>query len=111
MFCEPQIMAIEANAAEIYFKTLQFVIPEKYGYMGKRTRRPPEDPFNATISFINNRIREIALQVVIMAGLHPYFGFLHADKSGRFSMALDLAEEFTVLVGHIIAIKCFIHAF
>jgi len=103
-----QIMAIEANAAEIYFKTLQYVIPEKYCYMGKRTRRPPEDPFNAAISFVNNRIREIALQAVIAAGLHPYFGFLHADKPGRFSMALDLAEEFIVPVGHTVAIKLFV---
>jgi len=102
------LMSIEAKAADKYFQALQLVIPEKYGFKGKRTRRPPKDPFNATISFINNRIREIALQAVITAGLHPYFGFLHADKPGRFSMALDLAEEFIVPVGHIVAIKLFV---
>lgn len=101
------IMSLEANAAEKYFKALKLVIPEKYGYKGIRTRRPPKDPFNAAISFANNRVRELTLQAVIAAGLHPYFGFLHADKPGRFSLALDLAEEFIVPIAHAVVIKLF----
>ncbi len=102
-----KIMNIEANAAEIYFKALREVIPEKYNYRGERTRKPPRDPFNSAISYSHGRVREIVLQAVISAGLHPYFGFLHADRPGRMSMVLDLAEEFLVPIAHASVIKLF----
>lgn len=102
-----KIMNIEANAAETYFRTLSHIIPEPYGYKGKRTRKPPEDPFNAAISYAHSRVRQIVLQAIISAGLHPYFGYLHADVPGRISLVLDLAEEFLVPIAHATVIKLF----
>ncbi len=33
-------------------------------------------------------------QAVLLAGLDPYAGFLHADRPGKPSLVLDLIEEF-----------------
>lgn len=33
-------------------------------------------------------------QAVILAGLDPYAGFTHADRSGKYSLVLDMVEEF-----------------
>ncbi len=102
-----QLMGIEGRAAQAYFEALDLVIPGEYGFSGQRIRRPPGDPFNAAISFANSRVYGEALKCVIFAGLDPYSGFLHADRPGRASMALDLAEEFIVPASHEAVIPLF----
>jgi len=92
------IMYFEGRAAEKYYVALNEVIPREYGYEGKRIRRPPGDPFNAAVSYGNSRVRNVVFKSVVLAGLDPFSGFLHADRPGRASMVLDLAEEFLVAV-------------
>lgn len=94
------IMGVEGRAAEEYFRSLGLVVPPEYGYRGVRTRRPPRDPFNAAISFANSFVYSEAFRAAVMAGLDPFSGYLHADRSGRTSVSLDLAEEFMVYASH-----------
>lgn len=89
------IRGIEGEAASRYFGVFQHLISEKSGFIfNGRNRRPPRDEVNALLSFLYSVVgKEIsgALQGV---GLDPQAGFLHADRSGRDSLAQDILEEF-----------------
>jgi len=100
-----KIMSIEAHAAEVYFNALSYVIPSFYNFKGIRTKRPPKDPINATISYANNMVRNEVYRAVLIAGLDPFLGYLHTLQSGRPALVLDLAEEFIVPIAHLLTIK------
>lgn len=57
-------------------------------------RRPPTDPVNALLSFAYTLITHECSSALQGVGLDPYVGFLHKDRPGRMSLALDLLEEF-----------------
>ena len=59
-----------------------------------RTRRPPLDRCNALLSFVYALLLSDCMAALVAAGLDPNVGFLHADRPGRPSLALDLMEEF-----------------
>jgi CRISPR-associated protein Cas1 len=88
------IRGIEGEAAWRYFSVFNDLIIHKEFIFDGRTRRPPQDPVNAMLSYLYAILgRDIsgALQSV---GLDPQVGFLHADRPGRDSLALDILEEF-----------------
>lgn len=58
-----------------------------------RNRRPPRDPVNATLSFLYALATLDARAACETHGLDPQMGFLHRDRPGRMSLALDLMEE------------------
>jgi CRISPR-associated protein Cas1 len=66
--------------------------------MNGRSRRPPLDPVNAMLSFAYALMTHDCVAALTAAGLDPDVGFLHADRPGRPSLALDLVEEFRTLV-------------
>jgi CRISPR-associated protein Cas1 len=59
----------------------------------KRTRRPPTDPVNALLSFHYTLLAHDVASALQGVGLDPQVGFLHRDRPGRPSLALDLMEE------------------
>ena len=61
---------------------------------GGRVRRPPTDPVNALLSYVYTLITHECSSALQGVGLDPYVGFLHQDRPGRVSLALDLLEEF-----------------
>ncbi len=58
-----------------------------------RNRRPPTDPVNAMISFAYSMLSYDCSSALESVGLDAYVGFLHRDRPGRSSLALDLMEE------------------
>ncbi|RLI72077.1 MAG: CRISPR-associated endonuclease Cas1 [Candidatus Gerdarchaeota archaeon] len=88
-----QIFAIEGNATETYFSALKLLIDEKFQFKG-RNRRPPKDPINSLLSYGYAILTLKVLAGVIIAGMEPFAGFLHTDRSGKPSFVLDLMEEF-----------------
>ena len=58
-----------------------------------RSRRPPLDPVNALLSFSYSLLAHDCASALESVGLDSYVGFLHRDRPGRISLALDLAEE------------------
>ena len=66
--------------------------------MTGRSRRPPLDAINALLSFTYALMTHDCVAALTAAGLDPDVGFLHADRPGRPSLALDLVEEFRTLV-------------
>ena len=59
----------------------------------QRSRRPPLDAFNALLSFAYNLLAHDCASALESVGLDAYVGFLHRDRPGRESLALDLMEE------------------
>ncbi|MFQ5976960.1 MAG: CRISPR-associated endonuclease Cas1 [Candidatus Heimdallarchaeota archaeon] len=87
------LMGLEGSGTECYHQALVQLLPHEYDFT-KRTRRFPKDPLNSALSYAYVILNSRALLAVVAAGLDPYGGFLHADRSGRPSLAIDLAEEF-----------------
>ena len=58
-----------------------------------RSRRPPLDAFNAMLSFAYSLLAQDCAAALESVGLDAYVGFLHRDRPGRTSLALDLMEE------------------
>lgn len=91
-----EIRGIEGNAARVYFRVFGSMIRrnrETFRPQG-RTRRPPLDPCNALLSFAYALLLSDCSAGLTAAGLDPNVGFLHTDRPGRPSLALDLMEEF-----------------
>ncbi len=58
-----------------------------------RSRRPPRDAINALLSFLYTLLTHDCRSAAESVGLDPAVGFLHRDRPGRPSLALDLMEE------------------
>ena len=76
-----ELRGVEGLAAKDYFFT-------------GRSRRPPLDRLNALLSFCYSILTNDCIAALQGVGLDPYVGFMHTDRPGRASLALDLVEEF-----------------
>ncbi|MDI6776206.1 MAG: type I-C CRISPR-associated endonuclease Cas1c [Syntrophales bacterium] len=86
----------EGDAAHIYFNVFDHLIvaqKEAFSFQ-ERNRRPPLDNVNALLSFIYALLVHDVRSALETVGLDPAVGFLHRDRPGRPSLALDLMEEF-----------------
>jgi CRISPR-associated protein Cas1 len=89
-----EAMGIEGDAASTYFGVFNELLRGSGFDFGGRVRRPPTDPVNALLSFAYTLITHECSSALQGVGLDPYVGFLHQDRPGRVSLALDLLEEF-----------------
>lgn len=89
------IRGAEGEAARIYFGAMnELVLADRELFQMKtRNRRPPLDPLNALLSFYYTLLRNDVHSALETVGLDPAVGFLHRDRPGRASLALDLMEE------------------
>jgi CRISPR-associated protein Cas1 len=85
----------EGEAAYVYFGVFNDLIRAPEGEMAfrGRSRRPPLDPMNAVLSFLYTLLTHDCRSAAESVGLDPAVGFLHRDRPGRPSLALDLMEE------------------
>jgi CRISPR-associated protein Cas1 len=88
----------EGEAASRYFDVLDVVIGDRDMPFEKRTRRPPRNPVNAMLSFGYSLLGVDCQGAAHAAGLDAAVGFLHAERPGRPSLALDLMEELRPVV-------------
>ncbi len=90
-----ELRGIEGKAAEQYFSVLNDMIlnqKEEFAFT-RRNRRPPLDNINAVLSFAYTVLASDCANALSSVGLDPYVGFMHGDRPGRTSLALDLMEE------------------
>jgi CRISP-associated protein Cas1 len=90
-----ELMGFEGSAAKIYFGVFDQLIlqgRDDFPFNG-RSRRPPLDNVNALLSFLYTLLVNEVSSALETVGLDPYVGFLHRDRPGRPSLALDLMEE------------------
>lgn len=85
----------EGEAANFYFSVFDHLIrsPDAELRWAGRSRRPPLDPVNAVLSFLYTLLTHDCRAACESVGLDPAVGFLHRDRPGRPSLALDLMEE------------------
>jgi len=85
----------EGEAANNYFAVFGDLIraPDPDIRFNGRSRRPPLDPVNALLSFLYTLLTHDCRSAAESVGLDPAVGFLHRDRPGRPSLALDLMEE------------------
>ena len=89
------LRGIEGDAAAEYFGVFNELIlnsDEAFVFRG-RNRRPPLDCVNAMLSFAYALLARNCSAALESVGLDPYVGFVHTDRPGRESLALDLMEE------------------
>lgn len=91
---------IEDETARTYFESFKHLIlheSETFRFDG-RSRRPPLSAVNALLSFTYALVRHDCESALDAVGLDPSVGYLHVERPGRPSLALDLMEEFRALV-------------
>ena len=90
-----QLRGSEGEAANLYFSVFDHLIrsPDAALRWKGRSRRPPLDPMNALLSFLYTLLAHDCRSACESVGLDPAVGFLHRDRPGRPSLALDLMEE------------------
>ncbi|MDO4649019.1 MAG: type I-C CRISPR-associated endonuclease Cas1c [Eubacteriales bacterium] len=90
------LRGIEGEAASIYFSVFdQMILQQKGTFIFEvRSKRPPMDKVNALLSFSYSLCTSMCGSALESVGLDPYVGYLHTDRPGRRSLALDLVEEF-----------------
>lgn len=90
-----ELLAFEGSAAKVYFSVFdQLILQQKEDFrFEERNRRPPLDNMNSLLSFLYTLLVNECISALEGVGLDPYVGFLHQDRPGRPSLALDLMEE------------------
>lgn len=88
-----EVRGIEGDAARTYFGGLRLALSRVAIEFNSRTKRPPRDPVNAMLSFCYSLLVTEFIGACEAVGLDYQLGFLHRPRSGRPSLALDLAEE------------------
>lgn len=96
----------EGDAANAYFGSFNHLIrnDDAAFRFGGRTRRPPLDACNALLSFLYAMVGHDCRSALESVGLDPQVGFLHRDRPGRTSLALDLMEEFRPVLADRVAL-------
>lgn len=89
------LRGVEGNAAAEYFSVFdEMILQNKSDFrFNGRNRRPATDNVNALLSFAYSLLANECASALQGVGLDPYVGFLHTDRPGRKSLALDLEEE------------------
>ncbi len=93
--CLEQLRGYEGEAASQYFSVFDdLILQQKEAfYFRYRNKRPPLDNVNAMLSFVYTLLAHDVAAALETVGLDPYVGFLHRDRPGRISLALDMMEE------------------
>lgn len=92
------LRGLEGAGSAAYFGSFAQLIRVKEFRFETRNRRPPTDPVNALLSFGYSLLANDVQSAVNIVGFDPYLGYLHVERYGRPSLALDLMEEFRPIV-------------
>jgi CRISPR-associated protein Cas1 len=97
----------EGEAANVYFAVFDNLIRVTDPAMrfNGRSRRPPLDALNALLSFLYTLLTHDCRSAAESVGLDPAVGFLHRDRPGRPSLALDLMEELRPILADRLALS------
>jgi len=102
-----ELRGIEGDAARTYFGAFDALVTaqrEDFPFQ-ERSRRPPMDNLNALLSFLYTLLAHDCIGALESVGLDPQVGFLHRERPGRPSLALDLMEEFRPVLADRLALS------
>ncbi len=92
------IRGYEGTGSAGYFGCFNQLIRVDDFQFATRNRRPPTDPVNSLLSLGYSLLRHDIQGALNIVGFDPYLGYLHVERYGRPSLALDLMEEFRPLI-------------
>ena len=89
------VLSLIHISASVYFGVFnELILQQKKDFVfSGRNKRPPLDNVNAMLSFVYTLLTNMVASALETVGLDPYVGFMHTDRPGRVSLALDLIEE------------------
>ncbi|MCL6451018.1 MAG: CRISPR-associated endonuclease Cas1 [Acetobacteraceae bacterium] len=87
------LMALEAQAARVYWEQVRAILPAGLGFEA-RHHRGASDPVNSLLNYGYGILYSRTWGALLLAGLDPFAGYLHADRPGKPSLVLDFVEEF-----------------
>jgi CRISPR-associated protein Cas1 len=89
------LRGFEGKAQVFYFQGFnELILNQKKEFVfNGRNKRPPQDPVNSLLSFAYTLLSNDIASALETVGLDSYVGFMHQDRPGRISLALDLIEE------------------
>ncbi len=93
-YARGRIREVEAHAAREYWSGLAIVFPRDLGFDGRR--RDSADPVNVSLNYLYGVGYTSIWRELVLAGLDPYAGFIHVDRSGRPVLVYDFIEMFRV---------------
>lgn len=88
-----QIMFIEGQIWSRFYASFELFLDDSFS-LGKRVKRPPDNPMNAMISYGNSILYAKTISAIYQTHLNQSISFLHESSDGRFSLSLDLCEVF-----------------
>lgn len=102
-----RLRGYEGEAAKVYFSVFDHLITgQKDDFVfHERSRRPPLDRVNCLLSFLYTLVMHDVRSALEAVGLDPAVGYLHRDRPGRPSLALDLMEEFRPFIADRLALS------
>lgn len=93
-----ELMAIEGNIREYYYKSFDEILGNSDFEFDARSKRPPKNSLNVLISFGNSLMYTTVLSEIYKTHLDPRIGYLHSTNFRRFSLNLDVSEIFKPIV-------------
>lgn len=102
----PELLGIEGNASAQWYQSWAAFLPSKFPFE-RRTRRPPQNPVNAVLSFTSTLLYHEMTATLHACGLDAGLGIIHVTENGRWSLALDLMEPFRPLIIEPLALDVF----
>ncbi len=100
------VRGYEGRGSALYFDAFPKGFVDDWGFT-RRVRRPPTDPVNSVLSLLYTFLMNRVYAAVRVAGLDPYPGSLHSIDYGRYSLVLDLMEEFRPIIADTLALSLF----
>ncbi len=88
-----ELLSAEGRGAQRYWEGIRQLLRDDYDWPGRRTQGAT-DPINASLNYGYGILYGQVERALVLAGLDPYAGFLHVDRSGKPSLVLDFIEEF-----------------
>lgn len=92
------MMLIEAKARQLYYTSFNIILENEDFKFEQRTKRPPEDAINASISFGNTLLYNSFSNIIWKKGIDPRFGVVHASNRRSQSLNLDFADIFKPII-------------
>ncbi|RMG41431.1 MAG: CRISPR-associated endonuclease Cas1 [Candidatus Dadabacteria bacterium] len=100
------IRGYEGRGSAVYFSAFGRGFIKNPGF-ARRVRRPPTDPVNSVLSLLYTFLMNRVYAGVRLANLDPYLGHLHSLEYGRYSLVLDLMEEFRTIIADTLTLSLF----
>lgn len=99
------IRGYEGAGSAAYLGCFEHLIRNEKFSFKIRNRRPPLDPVNSLLSLGYSLLTHDIQSAINIVGFDPYLGYLHTQRYGRPSLALDLMEEFRPLIVDAVVLK------